>query len=476
MLWADVGTGKTVSTLTALLHLIDRFDVSRILVVGPRLVAERVWAAEVAEWAHLSGLRVRRIVGTPEQRLAALNDSTADIHTITRDNVAWLEEQFIRAPPVGTRGKPQQFRVFPWDTIVLDESQSFKNQSTARFKSMRRLRTLAQRLYLLSGSLMPNGYEDLWGQFYLIDQGARLGSSEDAFHRRFFRKEVNDGLVTYELIDGAAETIDRLISDITLVLKDMQPPAPRNFIPVTLSKPELAAYKRMVKDSVLEIGDKTITAVNSGVLWGKLLQMANGAVYDAEHNWHLIHNRKVDALIELLESMPRPVIVGYGFRHDLARMQEALAKGGDRVGILRTNASLDAWRRGELDIGIMHPASAGHGLNDLYVSGAENLIWFGFTSNREFYDQLNGRLIGGHRRTGRNPIIHHLVAEGTVDEDALEMLDFKGTQQSTAQMRVAQRLKEEFGGKTSKAVRRQVVAVRSEPSAGTHTEAFDIFA
>jgi hypothetical protein len=176
-------------------------------------------------------------------------------------------------------------------------------------------------------------------------------------------------------------------------------------------------------------------------LWGKLLQLANGAVYDAEKNYHVLHDRKLEALGELLESLPRPVIVGYGFIHDVERVQRFISKAfpGERVGVLRTGKSLDVWRSGGLDIGIMHPASAGHGLNDLYVSGAENLVWFGFTSNREFYDQLNGRLAGGHRRTGRKICIHHIVADNTIDEDALAMLDFKGDQQLTAQIRVAQR-------------------------------------
>lgn len=452
ILWADVGTGKTVCMLTALRRLIDRFDVNRILVVGPRLVAERVWAAEVEEWAQLRGLKVVRVMGTAAQRLRALA-TPADIHTISRDNVVWLEEQFIRIV-VDENGQPilkkkqvqrAQYRKWHWDTVVLDESQSFKAQSSKRFKSMRRLRRLFQRIYLLSGSLRPNGYGDLWAQLYLVDGGKRLGLTEDKFLTKYFSKEVDDGVPTYTLKSGAGEEIDAAIADVTLVMRDMQPAVPKNFIRVSLDKKEQQAYSRMARSNVIELGGKQINAINAGVLWGKLLQLANGAVYDAEKIYHVLHNRKLDALGELLESLPRPIIIGYGFVHDVDRVQQFLSKTlpGERVGILRTGKSLDLWRRGGLDIGIMHPASAGHGLNDLYVSGAENIVWFGFTSNREFYDQLNGRLAGGHRRTGRKVCIHHIIADGTIDEDAMAMLDFKGEDQLASQIRVAQRFLKE---------------------------------
>jgi SNF2 family DNA or RNA helicase len=442
ILWADCGVGKTVSILTALLGLINGFESRRILVVGPRLVVERVWSAEVEQWSHLNGLKVVRVVGTPAQRLRALA-TPADIHCISRDNVEWLESLYIHIIGVDAKGKPvrAQYKKWDFDTVVLDESQSFKSQSSKRYKSMRRLRRLFQRIYLLSGSLMPNGYKDLWSQVYLVDGGARLGTSEEAYHRRWFSKEVNDGVVTFSLLPGADKEIDKAISDVCLVMRDMQPAVPKNFIRVSLSKEEQKTYSKMARSNVIELGGKQINAINAGVLWGKLLQLANGAVYDADKVYHVLHDRKLEALGELLESLPRPVIVGYGFVHDVERLQRFLSKTlpGERIGILRTGKSLDVWRSGGLDIGIMHPASAGHGLNDLYVSGAENLVWFGFTSNREFYDQLNGRLAGGHRRTGRKICIHHIIADNTIDEDALAMLDFKGDQQSTAQIRVAQR-------------------------------------
>jgi SNF2-related domain len=438
-LWCDVGTGKTVVFLTTFLQLRQRFEADRALVVGPRLVAERVWHTEVEEWAHLRGLRVSRIIGTPAQRLKAMA-ADADLWTISRDNVCWLEEQFIRFEGLIRA----QYRKWPWDTVILDESQSFKSQSSQRFKSMRRLRRLFSRIYLGTGSLMPNGYRDLWSQLYLLDGGARLGTSEGAYLAKFFTKDVNDGIPAYTIKPEAPAQIDALIADVFHVMRDAQPPAPTNFIRVALSPNEKKVYSKMVRTSVLSLGGREISAVNAGVLWGKLLQMANGAVYDEEHKWHEIHRRKLDALWELLESLPKPVIIGYGFVHDVERIFAGFPRDLGRLAVLRTGKSLDQWRKGEIDYGIMHPASAGHGLNDLYISGAENLVWFGLSPNREFYDQLNGRLAGGHRRTGRKVCIHHILAEGTIDDEAIGLLDFKGGQQSTAQIRVAQKLVKEM--------------------------------
>jgi SNF2 family DNA or RNA helicase len=432
--------------LTAILALIQSFLVHRSLVVGTRLIADRVWNTEVTEWEHLTGLKVVRIVGSPKQRMAALARSDADIWVISRDNIQWLEALFIRIIGADAKGTPirQQYRKFPWDTLILDESQSFKHQDTKRTKCVKRLRQLARRCYLLTGSLMPNGYRDLWMQYYLVDGGKRLGKSENAYLRRWFAKTVDDGLVTYRLHKGAAEQIDALIADVTYVLKDGRPKIEPNIIKVRLSAEEQKHYSQMARSSVLEVGGETITAANSGVLWGKLLQLSNGAIYDANRKYHVVHNAKIEALLELLESLPRPVLVGYVYIHDLERVVEAIHKAsGDRVAVLRTNASLDAWKRGEIDVGIMHPASAGHGLNDLYVAGCRHVVWFGYSPNREFYDQLNGRVIGGHRRQeGQEYRIHHLHCENTLDDDALSLLDYKGEEQTTAQMRILKRLKE----------------------------------
>jgi SNF2 family DNA or RNA helicase len=443
VIWGDVGTGKTPITHTALLDLRRSFDVSRTLVVGPRLVAERVWSTEVTEWAHLQGVTVSRIVGTPKQRLAAMA-RPADIHTISRDNVTWLEQQFIAATQNPKTGKVtrKQYRVWPWDTLILDESQSFKHQGTARFKSIRRLRCLCRRIILLTGSLMPNGRGDLWAQYYLVDGGERLGLTEEAYQSRWWDKNVTDGVVDYVLKTGAAEEIDRRIADITYTLIDTREKVAPNIIRLQLSESEQKLYDQMVRKSCIEVGGQTITAISAGVLWGKLLQMANGAIYDSNGAYHVVHNRKLEALVELLESLPRPVIVGYGFVHDVERIQSYLqAKGHSRVDVIRSGASLDRWRAGATDIGIMHPASAGHGLNDLYVSGCRHIVWFGYSPNREFYDQLNGRILGGHRRQdGVAYGLHHLHCDRTIDVRALALLDFKGEDQSTAQRRIAEEM------------------------------------
>jgi SNF2 family DNA or RNA helicase len=449
VLWGDVGTGKTPVTCTAILDLLERFDIHRTLVVGTRLIADRVWNTEVKEWEHLTGLRVKRIVGTPKQRLAALNATDADIWVISRDNLCWLEEQFIRITGTDAKGKPirEQFRKFKWDTLILDESQSFKDQSASRTKSVRRLRQLVSRCYLLTGSLMPNGYRDLWSQYYLVDGGERLGKSENQFLEAFYIKSVLDGVPSYELRKGSAEKIDALIADVTFVMRDTRPKVPRNIIKVSLSEKEQKLYSKMARESVIDIGGETITAVNAGVLWGKLLQMSNGAVYDETGAYHVVHNAKIEALLELLESLPRPVIIGYGFVHDVERMRARLLElTHERVGLIRSNASLDAWKRREIDIGIMHPASAGHGLNDLYVTGCRHVVWFGYSPNREFYDQLNGRVIGGHRRAGGDDSyrIHHLHCANTLDDDALSIIDFKGDQALAAQTSIVKRKKEEL--------------------------------
>lgn len=457
LLWADVGTGKTATTLTALVDLMASFDVRRVLVVGPKRVAERVWREEVAKWEHTKHLRVSCICGTEEERLAAMRVD-ADIYTLSRNNVHWLEKQIIHTEyyPEGhsKRGQPKkrtQIAAWPWDTVVLDESQSFMHQSAQRFKTMRMLRQLFDRLYLLSASPMPNQYPCLWSQFLLLDGGKRLGNVEKAFHKRWFHKEIHDGVVSLELREGAGQEIERTISDITYIMRDPQPPVPRNYVRVSLSPGEMAAYKAMQRNAVLRIAEQEITAVNAGVLYGKLLQLANGAIYhDEKHNWTLVHDRKLEALWELLEALPKPVLIGYGFCHDLERL---IAKGHKtklgRFAQIKSNKSLDAWRRGEIDYGVIHPASAGHGLNDLYVSGCENLVWFGFTNNLEFYEQLNGRITGGHRRAGRNPVLHHIVADGTIDERAMELLELKDFTQSSAKVRIAQMLKEELYGSSS---------------------------
>ena len=447
ILWGSVGTGKTAAALTALNQLIAGYDVHRVLVIGPRLVASRVWSAEVEEWAHLKSLRVVRIVGTEKQRLKALQQP-ADLYTISRDLVCWLEEQFIRIIGTDSKGTPKRAQHAPWpfDTVVLDESQSFKSQSSKRFKSMRRLRRLFPRIYLLSGSLMPESFDDLWSQLYLVDGGQRLGKTEEAYHQRWFDTTVREGVTTHEPKGGpdgwAAKEILRSISDITYTMLDQNPVVPLNVIRVQLDKKELSDYRTMRRQKILEMNGKEVNAINAGVLWGKLAQLANGAVYDGDRLVHELHTKKLEALVELLESLPRPVLIGYSYIHDTDRIEAALDRAGvKKVSIIRSNASLESWKRGEVEVGIIHPNSAGHGLTDL--KDAKAVVWFGLSPGREAWEQLNGRVIGGHRLAGRTIGVHVIVADDTVDDDLLEMIHFKGDTQKSAQVRVNQWLAEE---------------------------------
>jgi hypothetical protein len=272
----------------------------------------------------------------------------------------------------------------------------------------------------------------------ILDGGERLYAKEKQFHSRWYTTDIGGGVIAHEIRgEWAAQEIEKRISDVVHVMRDPNPPAPENWIRVTMTKAERAVYQKLLRTSVLELEGKTITAANAGVLWGKLLQLANGAIYYEEGKWVEAHRQKIDALWETLEGLPKPVLIGYGFKHDTARIFQHAPKDLGRFATLKSDASLDAWRRGEIDYGVIHPGSAGHGLNDLYVSGAENLVWFGLTTNREFYEQLNARIVGGHRRTGRSVVIHHIVCDDTIDEDARELLALRDKAQRTAKMRLA---------------------------------------
>lgn len=436
-IWADVGLGKTVSTLTAYADLVKSYDARRALVVAPLRVARRVWSDEVEQWSHLQSLHVERILGDAGQRMNALG-TKADIHTINRENLPWLEAQFIQ--------HRRQIRRWPWDLVIVDESQSLKNPSAQRYKAMRRLRKLFPRMVQLSATPMPNGYEDLWAQIYLLDQGHRLGKTQGEFKRRFFDPPGYFNMFAkWTIKTNAAEEISAALKDIVLVLREEDllkdlPPVQNNFIRVSLSPKELETYRKLEREAIIKFGGKKITAVNAGVLWGKLLQYANGAVYYEDQKYHEFHKRKLEALWELLEELPKPVMIGYSFIHDMERVMKQAPKSLGRFDILKTDRSFEDWRKGKIDYGLIHPASAGHGLNDLYVSGSENIVWFGFTNNLEFYLQLNGRLTGGHRRVGKHVVIHHIVADRTIDEDALELLDYKRGQQDTLKANQVQRM------------------------------------
>lgn len=433
--WSYMGSGKTVSTLTAYRDMYAQMDCAHMLVNAPLRVARKVWSDEIDEWAHLQGLTVSHIIGDAKQRNAAMR-TKADVHTINRENTLWLQEQFLLRNKLRMK--------WPWDMVVLDESSGFKSNDAGRMKAMRRLMRYVPRLVELTGTPSPNGLHDTWAQFFLLDGGRRLGTKVTAFRDRFFDCIRDDGYTRWVPRDTAKKEIYKLIADITLVLEDPQEAVPVNQIRVELSPAVMGKYKRLEKEFLLEVGGQNITAANRGALSGKLLQLANGAVYDSAGVWHEIHQEKLDALIETIELLDK-CIIGYAFRHDWARIGARLDKfcGKRRKWkLLRTDADFAAWARGEIDYGVLHPASAGHGLNDVYKSGCEDLVWFGLTNNLEFFLQLNARLAGGHRRTGRNVRLHAIVCDGTYDAKQFPLLRKKDVDENDLMRAVAEYRKE----------------------------------
>ena len=429
--WMFMGAGKTVMAETAFLDLRNSFEATRLLAIGPKRVAKRVWSDELQEWKHLNGLSISRIVGSAEECFDALR-TKADIHTIGRERVPWLKAQFLEG-----RGKSGKLKFrWPWDTVAVDESQSFKSQGSQRWDALNELRPYFPRMWQLSGTPAPNGYGNLWAPFYLLDRGKRLGKTEKDFKDRWFTPPV--GMFTkWSLSPQGARQIQSAIKDLVLSLREEDyltlPPVSLNFIRCTLSPAAMRTYKEMEREYVAEVQGKKLTAVNAGVLDGKLLQLANGAVYHTGKEWVEFHSAKTEALDETLEAMPGKALIAYGYQHDLARIQQVVGRASrlaDKTWcLLKSDASFDAWAKGEIDWGILHPASAGHGLNDMYKAGCEDIIHFGLTNNLEWYQQVNARIAGGHRRAGKNVRVHHIVADGTRDDDYVRLLRNKAVTQ-----------------------------------------------
>jgi len=422
----DMGLGKSVSTLTAVSDLIESYDVRKTLVIAPLRVANRVWSDEVATWEHLQHLRVSKIIGnSPAKRFPGIS-AEADIYTINRENVEWLVSQYVER-----RGKVfKQIQKWPWDTVIVDESSSFKNQSTVRFKALKVARNMFDRLVELTGTPSPNGLMDLWAQAYLMDSGQRLGKTITAFRNRWFDY---DPYVDKWVPRPVAEAqIKAALSDIVISMRAKDyldlPPVHNNFIRVSLTKSQRKVYRDLERKSIIEFKGKTIRAVNGGVLAGKLLQLANGAVYCPAPHWEAFHDQKLDAVLEVIEPLYTPAIVVYQFKSDLARLRAVLPRLGRSFMEIREKGAEDRWKAGELDILLMHPASGGHGLN-LQHAGSETLIWMGLPYSLELYQQENARLTGGHRRMGKNIVLHHIITEGTVDEDVVGILSSKDAAQ-----------------------------------------------
>lgn len=423
--WIDCGLGKTVIEATAFAEEQDAMRAHKMLVIAPKRIARKVWSDEVQEWDHLKHLRVSRIVGSADECFDAMRQD-ADVYTIGRERVPWLHAQFIQ--------NDKQVTVWPWDWVTVDEAQSFSSSGSQRFKALYdlRLKTKFPRLSELSGTPLTNGYMKLWSQVKLLDNGKILGSSARAMQERWFTPPVGM-FAKWNLKPGAAKDIQSKLKDFVLALREEDylqlPPVVDNIIRCELSTAAMATYKKFEREFIGEVAGKRLSAANAGVLDGKLLQLANGAVYYDEKKWVPFHDAKLEALDETLESISGKALVCYGFNHDKARIcarVDKLAKTENRSWrILNSDRDFSDWAAGTIDWGLLHPASAGHGLNDVYKSGCEDMIWFGLTNNHEFHKQARKRLEGGHRRMGRAVKFHYIVADGTRDDDYVRLLKRK---------------------------------------------------
>ena len=423
----DMGLGKSVITLTAIKNLcLDTFEVQKILVIAPLRVARDTWKAELEKWEHLRCIKYSVAVGTEAERKAALQ-KPANLYIINRENVGWLIEQ---------SGLP-----FDYDMVVIDELSSFKSHQAKRFRSLMKVRPTVKRMVGLTGTPSSNGLMDLWAEFRLLDMGKRLGRFITHYRDEFFRPDKRNGQVifSYKPKDGAEEEIYRRISDITISMKStdflQMPECVINEVEVSLSDKEMKMYDGLKKDLVLAIANKEIDAVNAGALSNKLSQMANGAVYDEDKNYIEIHDRKLDALEDLIEqSNGKPVLVAYWFKHDLERIKKRFT-----VREIKTSKDIVDWNNGSIPVAVIHPASAGHGLN--IQEGGSTLIWFGLTWSLELYLQTNARLWRQGQKS-KTVVIHHIITKGTIDERIMKALRTKETTQDA----LMDAVKAEIGG------------------------------
>ena len=415
----DMGMGKTSIVLTAIAELMyERFEVNRVLIIGPLRVARTTWPEEIKKWDHLKGIRYSVMVGSAAERRAAL-DADADIYIINRENVPWLVQQCGGA--------------FDFDMVVIDELSSFKSWQTKRFKALMKVRPFVKRIVGLTGTPSSNGLMDLFAEFKVLDMGKRLGRFIGQYRECYFRADRMNGSVvySYRLIPGAEEAIYEKISDITISMKAADhlnmPELVSTVHKVYLDEKERAAYEAMKKDLVLELSGGEVTAANAAALSGKLSQLADGAVYGDDRKVKLLHDRKLDALEDLVESANgRPVLVAYWFKHDLSRIMERLEHLKVKFRKLDSDESIRKWNAGEIPVGLIHPAGAGHGLN--LQDGGNILVWFGLTWSLELYQQTVARLWRQGQQSGTVSVIH-IVADGTVDERILKALEMKdGTQ------------------------------------------------
>ena len=416
----DMGLGKTSITLSAIADLLfDSFEVHKVLVIAPLRVARDTWSAEIQKWDQLHGLTYSVAVGTEAERKAALNRK-ADIYIINRENVQWLIDQ-SKIP-------------FDYDMVVVDELSSFKNHQSKRFKALMQVRPKLKRVVGLTGTPASNGLMDLWAEFKVIDMGKRLGRFISHYRQNYFVPDKMNGQIVYSYRPrpGAEDAIYRQISDITISMKSTDhikmPDLVSTEYKVYLSPDEQEVYDDMKKQFVLDLPAGEISAANAAVLSGKLSQMANGAIYDDNGGMVEIHSQKLDALEDIIESANgKPLLVAYWYQHDLNRIMKRLHERHIPFSKLDSADSIRRWNNGEIPVALIHPASAGHGLN--LQSGGNHIVWYGLTWSLELYSQTIARL-WRQCQTEETVIVQHIVAEGTIDEQILRALKAKDKTQS----------------------------------------------
>jgi SNF2 family DNA or RNA helicase len=432
-LFLDMGLGKTATTLTAVNTLIyEDLAVNKVLIVAPKRVVESVWRQEAQEWAHLKHLRFSLIAGNAKQRAAALKVES-DVYLVSRDNISWLCGLFGGS-------------ALPFDMLVIDESSSFKNHASGRFKALRLVQPSFSRVVILTGTPSPNGMIDLWPQIYLLDRGARLGKTITAYREAFFYAAAQNGAIVYKYgcSEPQRERITGLISDVVISMKQEDyislPEFIENIVKIQMPPEVAQAYKSFEREKVLELfaEDGTqVTAANAAALNTKLLQYANGAVYDIDKQFHEVHDLKLDALSDIMEAAQgKPVLVAYTFKSDLARILRTFKKYSPRQ--LKTDQDIIDWNNGKIEMLLLHPASGGHGLN--LQAGGHIIVWYGNTWDLELEQQLNRRL----KRPGQknNVIINKLVVTGTMDEDVIAAQKRKDALQSSLMEAVKYRVQQ----------------------------------
>lgn len=404
-------------TLTAIQDLIEDFAVWKVLVIAPKRVAEDTWTREHRKWDHLQALRISKVMGSAAQRAAALAKD-ADVYVIGRDNVQWLINHYTELR-----------KGWPFDMIVIDELSSFKNPQAKRFRALKKALPCTKRIVGLTGTPSPNGLMDLWAQVYLLDQGERLGRTIGSYREKYFRPGKRNGYVVFqwEPVKGAQQAIEDKLRDLCVSMSAADylelPDRIDRVTPVALTEMERKAYETMERESLIELesSEDAVVGLNAAAVMNKLLQIANGRVYTSEGQVLRVHEEKLDALEEIADTAQGPVLVFYSFRHDLDAIRERFPD----ARTLEKASDIEDWNAGRIAVLLAHPASVGYGLN--LQAGGHVIVWYGLTWSLELYQQANARLY----RQGQEHtvIVHHLVAEGTVDEQVMEALKRKDTSQ-----------------------------------------------